>query len=576
MKRKHIIMKNNKSFLYAILSMLAISSLVACGGKSNTSNNNAPYDDEEEERELEIGDTVKEWKSSKNSATLPLDVAEGGTGTREIAQDFGNEDQESLHYSVESNSGYLTTEMSNPYFQEFDAKNGDIISLFVYIPSNSNLVSLELELNSISYGGGWGGGGNSDTIKGTKIVVSSEKENKWIRLEGSYDSLYNLGSIRVNFVPVSSDNEVEFYVDDINITLGEETVKTEYEYKEESLYKTYEDYFIVGTELSGSMVRNNEFQKITKHNFNSVTAENEAKPDQVLDQTACQELAKTDETAVAIKTTSFERIYNWCEANHIKVRHHTFVWHDQTPSWFFNSGYQSNGQQVSREIMLGRLNNFFKVMIETLDERWPGLVYALDVVNEAIPEENEVRKSNWYNTIGEDYIYQAFVAASRHKTDYMDLYYNDYSFEQSKWGGPKRCQAAVDNEKLLKKAIDENLIDGIGIQSHCLDYEDVDAILEDAKIVFKAGIKCQLTELDINCSGSSEFETKQKDAYSKLIKGLIKGMDEGTMNVNAVVLWGITDDLSWHSTNYPLLFNSDYSKKPAYYSFLEAIDEADV
>ena len=224
--------------------------------------------------------------------------------------------------------------------------------------------------------------------------------------------------------------------------------------------------------------------------------------------------------------------------------------------------------------MLGRLANFFKVTIDTLDQRWPGLVYALDVVNEALPEEGQIRDSNWNKTIGEDYIYQAFVAASQYKTDYMDLYYNDYSFEQSQWGGPKRLQTAVTTDRLLKKGIDEGLIDGIGIQSHCLDYGDVDAILECAQISYTAGVKCQLTELDINCSGSSEFDNKQKEAYGKLIKGLVKGMDEGTMDVNAVILWGITDDLSWHSTNYPLLFNSDYSKKPAYYSFLEAINEA--
>ena len=223
--------------------------------------------------------------------------------------------------------------------------------------------------------------------------------------------------------------------------------------------------------------------------------------------------------------------------------------------------------------MLGRLANFFKVTIDTLDQRWPGLVYALDVVNEALPEEGQIRDSNWMKTVGEDYIYQAFVAASRYKTDYMDLYYNDYAFEQSQWGGPKRLETAVTTDRLLKKGIDEGLIDGIGIQSHCLDYGDVDAILECAQISYTAGVKCQLTELDINCSGSSEFDNKQKEAYGKLIKGLVKGMDEGTMDVNAVILWGITDDLSWHSTNYPLLFNSDYSKKPAYYSFLEAINE---
>ena len=47
------------------------------------------------------------------------------------------------------------------------------------------------------------------------------------------------------------------------------------------------------------------------------------------------------------------------------------------------------------------------------------------------------------------------------------------------------------------------------------------------------------------------------------------------MDVNAVIVWGITDNLSWHSTNYPLMFNQDYNKKPAYYAFLNAINEVE-
>lgn len=559
-------MKINKSFLYAVLSMLTISSLVACGGsKPKTSTGN--YEDEEEEVELEIGDTVKEWVSKSDYASLPLDVAEGGTGTREIVDDFGNLDQESLHFKIKSNSGYLTTEIDKPYFGEFDAKNGDIISLYVYIPSNSNLASLELEFHPLS---ARGDKTSADTIKGNKIVVDEDKENKWIRLEGSYDTLNSLGSIRVNFVPIDGDKEVEFYVDNINITLGEETVKTEYEYKDESLCKTYEDYFIVGTELSRDKVRNSEYRKITKHNFSSVTAENEAKPENVLDKAACQELAKTDETAVAISTKSFEEIYDWCEAAHIKVRHHTFVWHQQTPGWFFNKGYQDNGAQVSREVMLKRLDNYLGTMIDTLDERWPGLVYALDVVNEAIEEVNQIRNGNWRNVVGDDFIYQAFVAASRHKKDYQDLYYNDYAFDQEKWGGVERCRWACNT--LLKQAIDEGLIDGIGIQAHIEEPKYADAVIEDAKIIHKAGIKCQITELDINCGGESEFET-QKALYRKIVGNVLVGNENGTMSVNGIIVWGISDNLSWHSSNSPLMFKSDYSKKPAYYGFLDALEE---
>ena len=566
-------MKNNKSFLMTALTVLTVASLVACSRGNNNNEEEPPKWEYDPEAVYAVGDTVKEWKSEEDFETVPLDVPEGGTGTREISKELGHEDKVSLHYSVKSSEGYITSELKNKFFSDLDAKDGDIVSLYVYIPSNSNLQSLKLEVRSVEYGGGWGGNASSYVAEGTEVVVSSEKEEKWIRLVATYETLYVLGSIRLNFVPVDVSKEVEFYVDDINITYGEETQDTGYESKGQSLYKTYQDYFIVGTELSANMAKNSKFRQITKENFCSVTAENEAKPNSTLDQAACQELARTDPTGVAIKISSFEGIYDWCEANHIKVRHHTFVWHDQTPEWFFREDYDGSKPFVTRNVMLGRLENFFKVTIDTLDERWPELVYALDVVNEALPEEGEIRDSNWMKTIGEDYIYQAFVAAARYKTDYMDLYYNDYAFEQSQWGGPQRLQTAVTTDQLLKKGIDEGIIDGVGIQSHCLSYNDVDAILECAEIAYNAGVKCQLTELDINCSGSSEFDTLQKEAYGKLIKGLVKGKDEGKMDVNAVILWGITDDLSWHSTNYPLLFNSDYSKKPAYYSFLEAINE---
>ena len=222
--------------------------------------------------------------------------------------------------------------------------------------------------------------------------------------------------------------------------------------------------------------------------------------------------------------------------------------------------------------MIGRLNNFLKTTIETLDERWPGLVYALDIVNEAIEEVGQMRRGNWQNTVGDDYIYQAFLAADKYKKDYQEVYYNDYAFDQIEWGGVERCQWAVD--ELLKKAIDEKLIDGIGIQSHIEKPEYADAVIEDAKIICKAGIKCQITELDINTNGNSESDfADQKALYKKIVKAVLEGNDNGTMDVNVIIVWGVTDDTSWHRSNYPLMFDSNYAKKPAYYGFLEALEE---
>ena len=569
-------MKSNKLFLTAVLSSLAVSLLAGCSNNKSSvaptpekSSIPIPLTYEEEEVPLEIGDTVKEWTRQSDYAKVPLDVpsSNAGTGNGEIVNDFGNNDSYSLKYQVKvgnNNQGYLSSDaIEKPYFTNNDAKNGDIISLYFYVPSESNVASLQLQVLPIS--------GNNGFL-GDLMEISEENEERWIRTLVSFDTLETLGSIRVIFKAVDSTKNVTFYVDDISIVLGEETIKTGYEKKDESLSKAFEDYFTIGTCMSSNYERNTEFRKIIKDNFNSITAENEAKPEATLDQAACQELAKTDETAVAISLSRFEKIYDWAEANHIKVRHHTFVWHQQTPGWFFNKGYQNSGQQVSREVMIARLNNFFKTTIETLDERWPGLVYALDVVNEAIEEVGQMRRGNWMNTIGDDYIYQAFLAANTYKKDYQELYYNDYAFDQIEWHGVERCQWACD--ELLKKAIDEDLIDGIGIQAHIEKPEYADAVIEDAKIICKAGIKCQITELDINVNGNNESEfAKQKDLYKKIVKAVLEGNENGTMDVNAIIIWGITDDTSWHRSNYPLMFDSNYAKKPAYYGFLEALSE---
>ena len=268
-------MKNNKNFLFAILSMLAISSLVACGGGNKPTPSSSQPEEEEEERPLEIGDTVKEWIDSSKYEGLPMDVPEGITGTREIVDDFGNGDNVSLHYSIKAGSdgtGYIDSGVvEEPLFTEDDGKNGDIISLFVYIPANSNLAELKLEIYS-SPGQGWNS--NQEVVEGTKVEVNSDKQEKWIRLEGSFDCLYTFGSVRLNYTPVDAAQEVEFYVDNVNITLGEETVETEYTSVEgESLYQAFEDYFKVGACMSASMLRNTTLRKIAKEQFNSLTAE---------------------------------------------------------------------------------------------------------------------------------------------------------------------------------------------------------------------------------------------------------------------------------------------------------------
>ena len=553
-------MNYKKRLLCAVIPFLTASLLLGC------KKGNQP-EESKEPKPLEIGDTVKEWTSSKDSNELPLGMANKNS-QGEIVNDFGHEDNSALKYEVAytAKEAYLGSDLlEKPYFTEDDAKNGDIISLFVYVPENSNLTSLQMEVFPISM---------NNSLKSNLLTVTDDNINTWIRLMVSFDTLETLGAIRLNYKVANDGYTAGFYVDDINITLGEETVKTEYQYNDESLYKTYEDYFKVGTCMSNQMMRNTEFRRILKDNFNSVTAENEVKPQYILDQEASQQLAKSDETQVAITTAPFEKMYSYCEANHIKVRHHTLVWFDQTPQWFFRKGYTDRGAVVSKEIMLQRMENFIKNVFETLNNRWPGLVYAVDVANEAV-QNGQVRKTDnnganpnyWYQTIGGDFVYYAFKYSRQYAAEGQALYYNDYAYDYE----TSNCKFAVNT--LLKQAIEENLIDGVGIQTHLSTDAKVDNIITDAKMIHEKGLACQLTEIDVTTSGNSKtIFNNQGTYYKNLVTKVLKANQEGQTNINALILWGITDNNSWRRGQYPLLFNDNYGKKPAYYGFLDAIE----
>ena len=269
-------MNRKNNLLCAVTSLMVASLVVAC-------NTNKPSSSVEP-KPLEIGDTVKEWRSSNDLDTLPLGVADKNS-KGEIVKDFGNYDKSSLKFEVKDAANmYLGSDLvDTPYFTEDDAKNGDIISLYVYAPSDGNISSFQLEVFPISM---------NNSIKSDLLTITSDIEDTWRELTVSFDTLETLGAIRLNYRIADPLNPASFYVDNINITLGEETVKTAYEFNDESLYKAYEPYFKVGGCLSTRMFRNTEIRKMVKDNFNSITAENEGKPEQILDQDACKELAK--------------------------------------------------------------------------------------------------------------------------------------------------------------------------------------------------------------------------------------------------------------------------------------------
>ena len=328
----------------------------------------------------------------------------------------------------------------------------------------------------------------------------------------------------------------------------------------ESIVEVYGEYFPIGVALPDHVIRNKLYHDVIDANFNSITCENEMKADALLD--ASKSRAGLPETYLCPQV-SFGR----CQAAILyaldhgqKIRLHTLVWQNQTTKWLFTEDYTDNGPLVSREVMLQRMENFIRQVLTYFDENYPGLIYAVDVVNEAFNGPNmsvQTTENRWYDTIGEDYVYYAFLYARKYAPDYMKLFYNDYNDLSKTRSTPKN----------LQRVKDEGLIDGIGMQAHySAESNSATQVLVAVKEYCAAGYEVQLTELDIGMSSKNPwYLKKQAIFYGDLFSGLAELVEEG-YPITGVTVWGLSDTLTWRSGEYPLLFNTDLTPKDAYYS----------
>ncbi|MBQ6660983.1 MAG: endo-1,4-beta-xylanase [Lachnospiraceae bacterium] len=324
-----------------------------------------------------------------------------------------------------------------------------------------------------------------------------------------------------------------------------------------------------GTCLTTMMTGNADTAKLIKEQFNSVTMENDMKPDYILSEAK----SKAAGEVVVELTPNIITMLDWARANGMAVRGHTLVWHSQTPEWFFHEDFDTKKPLVGREEMLKRMESEIKQLFEQLTEKgYADLFYAYDVVNEAWMEDGSMRKSNWTATIGEDFIWHAFNFANKYAPENIDLYYNDYN-EQFK---------TSTLEKFVKTLVDDKgnyLIDGIGFQAHLYTKDDLKQYFNTVDTLSKLGLKIQLTELDV-CLGkyqSPQMPTtthllEQGRYYYDLINGLLERVDAGTLKMDALTFWGFSDGMSWRKTYSPLLFDKNLKVKPAFYGAAQMKD----
>lgn len=395
------------------------------------------------------------------------------------------------------------------------------------------------------------------------------KKGAWTKLNGRINIPKDMNTISFYFenrYDATDEDIIDFFIDDIVIT-RESTKVIRGEIP--AIKDVYKDYFTIGVAATVPEAQESR-QGLIKEQFNSFTTGNELKPDYLLDYDKCISDPKyDDDPQITLKNVEF--LLDFAQEAGIPMRGHTLVWHAQTPRWFFAEGYSKDEDAplVSKELMLKRLENYIKNVLSCIQTNYPGLIYAWDVVNEAIevsdgnPGGYRSKESYWYQIIGEEFLEKAFEYARKYADPEVKLFYNDYNTEQG-----SKMYAIIEMAKLLKE---KGLIDGIGLQCHIgHDSPSITDIEYSIRKYAELGLEIHITELDMNLTDNSEEALmKQASRYKRLFLTLKHLKDKGLANITNVTFWGMSDDISWLNkpgvSNYPLLFDKYLVQKPAFW-----------
>lgn len=389
----------------------------------------------------------------------------------------------------------------------------------------------------------------------------------------------------------------------------------------ESLAEVYKDYFKVGAaceaishwNVSNKEIGNSYKEAVLSRIFNSITSGNELKP--------AYNFSKTSETLFSINRAGNEML-TWAKENGVAMRFHVLLWHSQVNPNFFAKDFKAtaNGVPTSsdtaeldeeclvdRDTLVERMRSYIYGAIEYIYANgFAETIYAIDVVNEAVDEgkDDGLRRSYWYKIIGPEFLYYAFLFAreaevkysKQYASDYgLDpngdlssilpkLYYNDYN----EWY-PARVNVVTDfvtnrawnaDQKMITSSVikaggngtlaGDGLIDGIGMQGHLSDNNNVEQYIKAMRQYDSIVDEVQVTELDVKCTHRGENQWYyQAQFYYDLFKAMIEAKKDG-VNLTSVTVWGLTDDSSWITDGYPLLFTYNLTAKPAYYGVLLA------
>jgi endo-1,4-beta-xylanase len=249
------------------------------------------------------------------------------------------------------------------------------------------------------------------------------------------------------------------------------------------------------------------------------------------------------------------------------------------------------GEAPVGDALVEAVSNAMESFITETVTHYKGKVKAWDVVNEAMADGNSGLRTSanttvasdatdiffWSDYLGRDWALKAFQYAEAADPDAL-LFINDYNLEAN---SVKVDSLIAYVEELRAKGAK---IDGIGTQMHIninTSYAGIDQVFQK---LAATGLLVRVSELDVrtNPLDKANFNTSlnpyalsyQAVMYQYVVESYLKYIPAAQRH--GITIWGVSDKDSWYVTvqnkvEAPLLFDTNYNKKPAYSGVLQAL-----
>lgn len=225
------------------------------------------------------------------------------------------------------------------------------------------------------------------------------------------------------------------------------------------------------------------------------------------------------------------------------------------------------------------LRNF----ITTTVTRYRGKIKAWDVVNEMFTETGAIRNNAntsttnanvfvWSEYLGRDFGFRAFKYAEA-ADPAATLYINDFNLESS----PRKLDSLIAYVNEIKARGAK--VDGIGTQMHISWNTPLAGIEDMMRKLGATGLKIRVSELDVKSVLTSAaagrtplLDAYQAQMYNNVVNAYLKHVPAAQRA--GITIWGVNDGNSWLSNGgreFPLIYDNDYNKKPAYAAILKGL-----